>query len=142
MKRRDFLKGILAAGVAPAVVKAENIMKIAVPPKILVPGKYGMFTDGKVVYYANPITIGNMPPEPGAIIHNGYGYDDKSAQMIRDGGWREIGGDELAPGIRTKKYDIHDEYGIVIDAEGRSINELYEDVKQVIRHPETAAEVR
>ena len=28
MNRRDFMKGILAAGMAPAIVKAENIMRI------------------------------------------------------------------------------------------------------------------
>lgn len=33
MNRRDFMKGILAAGMAPAIVKAENIMRIN--PRIL-----------------------------------------------------------------------------------------------------------
>ena len=28
MNRRDFMKGILAAGIAPAIVKAENLMRI------------------------------------------------------------------------------------------------------------------
>lgn len=38
MNRRGFLAGILAAGAAPAIVKAESLMKIIVPPekKILI----------------------------------------------------------------------------------------------------------
>ncbi len=38
MNRRGFLTSILAAGAAPAVVKADSLMKIIVPPerKILV----------------------------------------------------------------------------------------------------------
>ena len=35
MNRRDFMKGILAAACAPAIVKAENIMRIN--PRIIVP---------------------------------------------------------------------------------------------------------
>lgn len=43
MDRRDFMKGILAAGVAPAIVKAENIMRInpqiidTPPSKLILP---------------------------------------------------------------------------------------------------------
>ena len=33
MKRRSFLSSILAAGMAPAIVKASSIMKIWVPPE-------------------------------------------------------------------------------------------------------------
>lgn len=36
MNRRGFLKAILAAGIAPAIVKAENIMRIQ-PQKIITP---------------------------------------------------------------------------------------------------------
>lgn len=34
--RRTFLKGILAAGAAPAICKAENLMKIQVPKRQLI----------------------------------------------------------------------------------------------------------
>lgn len=33
MNRRGFLQSILAAGIAPAIVKAENLMGIYIPPK-------------------------------------------------------------------------------------------------------------
>lgn len=36
MNRRDFMKGILAVGMAPAIVKAENIMRIN-PDHLIVP---------------------------------------------------------------------------------------------------------
>lgn len=36
MNRRDFLKAMLGAAMAPAVVKAENIMKIWTPPQDIV----------------------------------------------------------------------------------------------------------
>ena len=35
MNKRDFMKGILALGIAPAIVKAENLMRIATPKIIL-----------------------------------------------------------------------------------------------------------
>jgi hypothetical protein len=44
MNRRGFLHGILAAGMAPAIVKAEILMpvrKIIVPPNILLRGEIG-----------------------------------------------------------------------------------------------------
>lgn len=37
MNRRDFMKGILAAGMAPAIVRAESLMPIN--SRILVPDK-------------------------------------------------------------------------------------------------------
>lgn len=37
--RRGFLKGLLAIAAAPAVCKAENLMKIWVPPQKLVAGR-------------------------------------------------------------------------------------------------------
>ena len=37
MNRRSFIKGILVASVAPAIVSVENIMKIVVPRPILKP---------------------------------------------------------------------------------------------------------
>jgi len=38
ISRRGFLKGMLALGAAPAICKAENLMKIFVPPQeILIP---------------------------------------------------------------------------------------------------------
>lgn len=36
MKRRDFLKGLLIAPVAPAIVKADNLMKLFVPPQAII----------------------------------------------------------------------------------------------------------
>ena len=36
MDRRDFLKVILATGIAPAIVRAESLMKIYVPKKELI----------------------------------------------------------------------------------------------------------
>lgn len=35
--RRGFLAGMLALGAAPAIVKASSLMKLATPPKIIVP---------------------------------------------------------------------------------------------------------
>ena len=34
MERRDFLKGMIVAAAAPAIVKAENIMRIATPREV------------------------------------------------------------------------------------------------------------
>lgn len=34
MRRRDFLKGILVAASAPAIVRAESLMKLYIPPEI------------------------------------------------------------------------------------------------------------
>ena len=40
MNRRGFLSALLAAGAAPAIVRAESLMKIVVPEKkILVPNQ-------------------------------------------------------------------------------------------------------
>ena len=47
MDRRGFLKSMLAAAAAPAIVKAENLMKLYVPPQeIVVPEPVGMTFDG------------------------------------------------------------------------------------------------
>ncbi len=46
--RRGFLKGILAFGMAPAVVKAENIMRIWTPPQDLWFAPAG-FNRGKIL---------------------------------------------------------------------------------------------
>lgn len=35
--RRGFLAGMLALGAAPAIVKSSSLMKLATPPKIVVP---------------------------------------------------------------------------------------------------------
>ncbi len=43
MKRRNFLKSLLIAGVAPAIVKAENLMKVRpLESGLLVPEDFGM----------------------------------------------------------------------------------------------------
>jgi len=53
MSRRLFLKGLAGLFVAPAIVKAENIMKIAVPrTEIILPEEF------------NPLNFGNMVWRP------------------------------------------------------------------------------
>jgi hypothetical protein len=161
MKRRDFLKGMLAASCAPAIVKAENIMRIAVPPEPAI-------VIGEDVY-ANVITIGNMQPDSDARVYcqntglqigdsvtfggaenrsnNGvfrvtaiedssFTVEPKAAEMIRDGGWREIGGDDVGAGLRTNKWLTHDEYGVVIDANGKTVEQLYDEIKYHTRRGE------
>jgi len=44
MNRRGFLGAILAAGVAPAIVRAESLMKIVVPrQELILPGMFACF---------------------------------------------------------------------------------------------------
>jgi hypothetical protein len=103
MERRDFLKGILAAGVAPAVVKAENLMKIYVPPEPDI--------------YTNIVTIGEMSDNPD-IIQFG-----ESINPANNGLYQVV--------------DVsHDDYGIVIDADGMTTAELYDEVKRMTRTKE------
>lgn len=44
--RRSFLAGILAAGAAPAIAKAESLMKIVVPRQTLYTGEIGVIDAG------------------------------------------------------------------------------------------------
>ncbi len=68
MNRRGFLSAILAAGAAPAIVRAESLMKIFVPPerKIIQPigiERYydvGADFDGDTI----PLHFGNMVWRP------------------------------------------------------------------------------
>ena len=61
MNRRSFLKGLGILGVAPAIVKAENIMRIWTPPKdIVIPDM--VFLNGVLQtpeQLANPTHAGN-----------------------------------------------------------------------------------
>ena len=71
MNRRDFLKTMIAAAAAPAIVKADNIMKIWVPPEKRIinypelyvdgirndtPALQALFDGGKVIYEGNIIS--------------------------------------------------------------------------------------
>jgi hypothetical protein len=64
MKRRDFLKAILATGMAPAIVKAENIMRIYVPPekKIIMPS--ALLTPEEITKEASMILQGSIGISP------------------------------------------------------------------------------
>ena len=44
--RRSFLAGILGAAAAPAIVRAESLMKIVVPRAGLIMGEIGVIDDG------------------------------------------------------------------------------------------------
>lgn len=52
MNRRGFLTGILALGAAPAIVRAESLMKIWVPPQDILCGELGLW--GDVIMYGGP----------------------------------------------------------------------------------------
>lgn len=67
MNRRQFLQAMLAAGAAPAIVKAENLMKIWVPPApkvvagvdLAVPGSDGtalwrLDEEKRIIEYVGP----------------------------------------------------------------------------------------
>lgn len=43
LSRRGFLTGMLALGAAPAIVRAENLMRLWVPPQELTIGRYEGF---------------------------------------------------------------------------------------------------
>lgn len=47
--RRSFLAGILGAAAAPAIVKAESLMKIIVPRKRLYTGEIGVIDSGLTI---------------------------------------------------------------------------------------------
>ena len=88
MNRRSFLKGLGILGAAPAIVKAENIMKIWTPPKdIIIPDM--VFLNGVL---QSPAEMAN----PKFAGHYILSYFMKTA----DGGWenhREIQYHETPP---------------------------------------------
>ncbi len=58
--RRGFLKSILALGAAPAICKAENLMKIYVPKQgIFIPTGFGLMTWNPELKLINPSIRGN-----------------------------------------------------------------------------------
>ena len=54
MNRRGFLVGILAAGMAPAVVRAASLMKVVSPAGLVAPEFYFSFDDEFVARYLRP----------------------------------------------------------------------------------------
>lgn len=66
-------------------------------------------------------------------LENGYEIDKNAAELIREGGWQEIGGEPLGGGVHVRKHLLNHEYGMIIDADGKSIEELYEEVKHATR---------
>lgn len=62
MNRRGFLGAMLGAAMAPAVVKAENIMKIWVPSQEIIVDPYGLDTPEYTV-------AGWMKPREGQWMH-------------------------------------------------------------------------
>lgn len=73
MKRRDFLKAMLACASAPAIVKANNIMRIN--PKIIMP-----FSENDIIYGDRTITL----PE-----YTSFRIDHKTKNIIYQGGLGE-----------------------------------------------------
>jgi len=145
MKRRDFLKGLsgcIAAAQAPAFVRAGSLMNIYVPPepKILsraVDGDvytsfvtFGEISDPDIRQFGGSIEIRSSanPANNGLyqVVDVSDGYESiedrdgwraniSARKVIREGGWYEPGD------------------GIVIDAEGRTTAELYEEIKRRTR---------
>ena len=57
--RRSFLSGCLALGVAPAVVRAESLMRIVIPSAkevALFSGEIGFYKGVAIICYANENT--------------------------------------------------------------------------------------
>ena len=69
MNRRDFLKTMIAAAAAPAIVKAENIMKVWVPPeKKIITGELGHYND---LFMVNSVHIYSRGDNPAYLLIDG-----------------------------------------------------------------------
>ena len=105
MNRRNFLKGMIAVGMAPAIVKADNLMKLYVPPE-----KKVVISEDFYIKQAHPgimqleivdISRGYRPP---TIITVSPSHDFKVGNTITIGG----GGLNIRTGIIRKiTHDYH-----------------------------------
>lgn len=57
MKRRSFLSAILAAGAAPAIVRADSLMKIIVPSQEIILPDFGMNEFTIEAYIKKPLSV-------------------------------------------------------------------------------------
>ncbi len=94
LTRRQFLQGMIAAGAAPAIVKAENLMKLYVPPekKIITSSS---FTDGLRMVITD--SLGQQYSFP--VEQRGNGFYHVTVDKTIDARHSQIiGGDKMTIG--------------------------------------------
>ena len=93
MQRRSFLTSILALGAAPAIVKADSLMRI-VPPKLMVPGR------GFVISQ-----VMSFPPPGDVMIEFDYGQGEiyRWTSGVRE----QMEGRVLRPSADGRLYSSH-----------------------------------
>lgn len=134
MNRRGFLKAMLAAAAAPAIVRAESLMKIYVPPepKLFVPSD--SIVQG-MEFGKNDFTFETWvkKPETEGMILGGDGEWKHIAQVYSGGRLHEyVNGVKVATGTLKRTFDmaVHmprqtDNYpSTKIDFAGGSISDL------------------
>jgi hypothetical protein len=107
MDRRGFLKAILAAAAAPAIVKAENLMKLYVPSREIIVNKfdgcgdYMPFDDSAYGWAEGDFTIETwMKPTAGDWHHIALVRDDYRYIEYLDG-------KEVVPGtLKARGFEI------------------------------------
>lgn len=132
MDRRGFLKAMLAAAAAPAIVRAESLMKIYVPPepKLFVPED--SIVQG-LEFGTNDFTVETWikKPETEGMIFGGDGHWKHIAQVYSNGRLAEyIDGVQVASGTLKRNFDLavcmppQKNYSPLINFAGGSLSDL------------------
>lgn len=100
MKRRGFLQAMLAAAAAPAIVKAETLMKIMVPKQeLILPKQFGRGMTSVIAHIdefpylgmdfdGDVISATHFAPQEGALfIHP----EDNHLYLRHNGQWQDKG---------------------------------------------------
>lgn len=86
MKRRDFIKILLASGIAPAVVRAESLMRVKeLPSGLVVPDDQISIEDiRKAIYGLNRVSV--LPSTPSNCYWGvaGKNAGESVAKLIED----------------------------------------------------------